>query len=164
MVSPKKLRSSTVRAGQLLFGARDYLFPILFVLLIVTTTPTLPLGSERLDHWMDGLGLAVALLGQSCRLLAVGSVHNIRRRGDHKQIAAQSLIRTGVFARTRNPLYLGNLLICCGLVLIAHSYWWYVLVLPTCIGAYWAIVLAEEEFLSRHFGQEYEDYCRAVPR
>jgi len=164
MVSSEKLHSSTVRVGQVLFGYRDYLFPILFILLIATTTPAFPLGSERLDHWMDGLGLVVALLGQGCRLLAVGSVRNIRRRGHHKQIAAGSLIRTGVFACTRNPLYLGNLLICCGLVLIANSYWWYVLALPACVGAYWAIVLAEEEFLSQHFGQEYADYCRAVPR
>src|SRR6476659_2889726 len=88
MVSLGKPRSSTVRAGQLLFGFRDYLFPILFMLLVATTTPTFPLGSERLDRWMDGLGLIIALLGQSCRLLAVGSVHNIRRRGHHKQIAA----------------------------------------------------------------------------
>jgi protein-S-isoprenylcysteine O-methyltransferase Ste14 len=163
-MSSEKLRSSTVRVGQLIFGYRDYLFPILFMLLIATTTPAFPLGSERLDHWMDGLGLVGALLGQGCRLLAVASVHNIRRRGHHKQIAAESLIRTGVFAATRNPLYLGNLLICGGLVLIANSYWWYVLALPACVGAYWAIIFAEEEFLCQQFAQEYEDYCRAVPR
>src|SRR5262245_3481492 len=82
------LRFSTVRVGQCLFGHRDYLFPIPFMLLIATTTPAFPLGSERLGHWIDGLGLVVALVGQSCRPLAVASVHNIRRRGRHKQIAA----------------------------------------------------------------------------
>src|SRR5690349_21236225 len=87
----ERLRFLTVSVGHLLFGYRDYLFPFFFMLLITTTTPAFPLGSERLDHWMDGLGLVVISVGQSCRLLAVASVHNIRRRGHYKQIAAEAL-------------------------------------------------------------------------
>ncbi|MGE0681494.1 MAG: isoprenylcysteine carboxylmethyltransferase family protein [Candidatus Binatia bacterium] len=156
--------SSAIRLGHFLFKNRDYLFPLVFVALILTTTPELPFGNPRLDHWLDLVGLVVMMLGQGCRLLAVGSVDNIRRRGRRKQIGARFLIRNGIFAHTRNPLYLGNLLIIVGLVLVADSCWWYLLVLPGFVGIYWAIVLAEEGFLSQQFGQEYVAYVQAVNR
>ena len=153
-----------IQLGRLLFGYRDYLFPGAFLLLALTTKPAFPFGNERWDWWMDALGFLVALTGQGCRVLAIGSVQNIRRRGRQKRMAAATLIRTGFFAHSRNPLYLGNLLIFCGLVIIANSYWWYVLALPGFVGMYWAIVLAEEEFLTKQFGQEYAEYCKRVNR
>jgi hypothetical protein len=61
-------------------------------------------------------------------------------------------------------LYLGDLLILCGLVIIASCLWGYVLVLPAFIGVYWIIVLAEEDFIRRKFGQDYVAYCQTVNR
>jgi len=124
----------------------------------------LPLGSRRLDHLLDLFGILVCCLGEGNRLLAVGSVEGIRRRGDHSHIAADVLIRDGIFAWSRNPLYLGNWLIVCGLVLVANNRWWYLLVLPAFTGIYAAIVLAEEDFLARKFGREYEAYRATVNR
>jgi protein-S-isoprenylcysteine O-methyltransferase Ste14 len=157
-------RAQVIRLGHFLFGYRDYLFPGAFLLLALTTEPSLPFGSEHWDRWMDALGFVVAFIGQGCRILGVGGVENLRRRGRQKRFSAATLIRTGVFAHSRNPLYLGNLLIFCGLVIMANSYWWYVLALPGFVGVYWAIVLAEEAFLAERFGPEYEDYCRQVNR
>ncbi|MBI3799487.1 MAG: DUF1295 domain-containing protein [Deltaproteobacteria bacterium] len=145
--------SLVISCGNWLFSYRDYLFPLLFLTLLLTTRPALPFGSERIDRWMDVLGLVVILAGQGCRFLALGFVDNIRRGGHKKQIAAQTLIREGVFAHTRNPLYVGDLLIVCGLVILASCQWGYVLVLPAFIGVYWAIVLAEEDFLRQKFGK-----------
>jgi len=158
------LRAQVIRVGQLIFRFRDYLFPLALVVTAAVTEPVLPLGSERVDHWLDSMGLVVALLGQGCRLLAVGSVHNIRRSGRNKQFTADDLIQGGFFAHTRNPLYLGNLLITAGLVLIADSPAWFLVVLPLTVGMYCAIVLAEEAFLTARFGQAYIDYCQRVSR
>ncbi len=156
--------SIATHCGNFLFAYRDYLFPLLFLILLLATKPMLPFGSERIDWWMDVLGVMVALAGQGCRFLAIGFVNNIRRGGRQKRIAAETLIRSGVFAHTRNPLYLGDLLIVCGLVLIASCPWGYLLVLPGFVGVYWAIVLAEEDFLGQKFGQDYVDYCQTVNR
>jgi len=156
--------SFMISCGNWLFAYRDYLFPLLFLLMLLTTKPSLPFDSERIDRWLDVLGLAVILAGQACRCLALGFVDNIRRGGRKKRIAAQALIRRGVFAHTRNPLYVGDLLIVCGLVIIASCQWGYVLILPMFLGVYWAIVLAEEDFLRQKFGPEYVAYCRTVNR
>ena len=89
---------------------------------------------------------------------------DIKRGGDKKCIAAQCLFQDGLFAYSRNPLYLGNLLIVCGLMLIANSVWGYVLAWPFFVGCYVAMVLAEEDFLRAKFGQEYMTYCQRVNR
>lgn len=158
------LRAEVILVGQWLFRVRDYLFPLALMIAATVTEPVFFLGSERVDRWLDGLGVLVALLGQGCRLLAVSSVHNIRRGGRNKYFAADELIQDGLFAHTRNPLYLGNLLIAAGLVLIADSPAWFLVVLPLTVGMYCAMVLAEEAFLTERFGQTYLDYCQRVPR
>lgn len=162
--APRIARRAAIACGHFLFGTRDYLFPLVVILLVLTTTPGVPFGSRRLDHVLDGLGFLVCCLGEGSRLLAVGSVEGIRRRGDHSRIAAQTLIRDGIFAWSRNPLYLGNWLIVCGLVLIANNRWWYFFVLPAFTGVYWSIVFAEEDFLGRKFGRDYEVYAAEVNR
>lgn len=158
------MRDSVVDVGHFLFGYRDYLFPLVFLLLVLATRPDVPFGSERLDWYMSIAGIGIALIGQGWRMLAVGGVENIRRGGRQKQIAAEVLIHTGLFAHSRNPLYLGNLLIIGGLVCIADCRWWYLFILPGFVGVYYAIILAEEDFLVQKFGQEYVDYCQRVNR
>lgn len=161
---PAPARDMIVRFGHFMFRVRNALFPFMLVLLVFTSTPQLPFGSARLDRWLDTVGVILALLGQTCRALAIGSVNNIRRGGQGKHIAADTLIRSGIYAHTRNPLYLGNLIILSGLLLIANCRWWYVLVWPGFLGIYYAIVCAEEEFLSWKFGQAYRDYLQTVTR
>ena len=156
--------AAAIQIGHFLFGYRNYLFPLTFFLFALTTDPGFLFGSERVDWWMDVFGITVISLGLVCRALAIGCVENIRRGGRHKRIAAHQLIRIGFFAHSRNPLYLGNLLIICGFILIANCLWWYLFLLPGFLGVYYSIVLAEEDFLAQKFGQEYEDYCRAVRR
>jgi protein-S-isoprenylcysteine O-methyltransferase Ste14 len=158
------LRRAAIAWGHFFFKVRDFLFPAVVILLVLTTTPGMPLGSRRLDHLLDAVGFLVCCLGEGSRLLAVGSVEGIRRRGNHAQIAASALIRDGIYAWSRNPLYLGNWLIVFGLVLIANNRWWYFLVLPAFTGVYWSIVFAEEDYLERKFGAEYAAYAGAVNR
>ncbi|MGE0824625.1 MAG: isoprenylcysteine carboxylmethyltransferase family protein [Candidatus Binatia bacterium] len=162
-----RLRRGGVQVGRVLFAVRNYLFPSLFVALLFTTRPHLLFNSERADWWMDGLGFIVACLGEGCRLLAVGSVSNIRRGGRHKRVAAEELICTGAFSLCRNPLYVGNLLIFTGLTFIANSYGWYLLALPLVFVFYWTIILAEEDFLAVKFGEHFTNYrqtvCRLLP-
>lgn len=165
----QQVQHLAVRFGRFMFVARNVLFPLVFTVLILTTRPELPFDSERADWWLDVLGILVACVGQSCRALAIGQTENIRRGGKErdgrkKQVFAKQLIQHAVYAHTRNPLYLGNLLIILGLGLIANNLWWYLIMLPGFIGVYWSIVLAEEEYLSHQFGPEYAEYRRSVNR
>ena len=73
------------------------------------------------------------------------------------------LVTTGVYAWTRNPMYLGHLTFMTGAALLTRS--------PLAIGAlalagpwFGRRVAADEARLTAAFGAEYEQYCRRVPR
>jgi hypothetical protein len=73
------------------------------------------------------------------------------------------LTTTGPYAYTRNPLYLGSMLIAFGFAVAAHS-WWTALALAILFTLiYWPTIRSEEEFLRGHFS-DFAEYCRRVPR
>jgi protein-S-isoprenylcysteine O-methyltransferase Ste14 len=145
------------------FRWRDLMFPPVFALLWLLPPPRPAGGSVAHDTWVDGAGFALALLGQSVRNTGAGYV-SILRGGKNHHIYAEKLVREGVFAHVRNPLYLGNFLIVLGLCVMIDSPLDFGLGVPFFGFAYVAIVAAEEAFLGRQFGRTYSDYCLRVPR
>jgi protein-S-isoprenylcysteine O-methyltransferase Ste14 len=150
-------------AGRFFFKSRDLLFPLVFFGLALASYPRLFLGSEQWDFALEVVGIVVALSGQVLRAVVIGFAY-IRRGGKDKQIFADSLVQEGFFAHSRNPLYLGNFLAFLGFCLIYNSVLCYVVGIPFFALAYLSIVVAEEEYLLRRFGTEYQAYCRRVPR
>lgn len=77
---------------------------------------------------------------------------------------AKSLQTTGIYARTRNPMYLGLLFLYVGVTLYAGG-WWHILLLPVLMKVMEMVVIEKEEkYLERAFGQQYLDYKRRVHR
>jgi protein-S-isoprenylcysteine O-methyltransferase Ste14 len=152
-----------VRYGNFLFRYRNALFPIVLVALIVAFRPQYPRGSERLDDMLDVIGVLVALAGQVLRVAVIGYVY-IARGGRNRQVYADGLVTEGFFAHSRNPLYLGNILVLLGLFIIHDNPWVYLIGVPFFLIGYMAIVAAEERYLRDKFGAGYEAYAAAVPR
>ena len=73
------------------------------------------------------------------------------------------LTTTGPYAYTRNPLYLGSMLIAFGFALAAHNLWLAVVLSGLFAAIYWPVILSEEEYLRTHFAG-YDAYARSVPR
>ena len=74
-----------------------------------------------------------------------------------------SLITTGVFAYTRNPVYVAFSLILLGQFMV-FSNWILLVYLIAAIGLFNRQVLREEDYLRKHYGQQYSDYCERVRR
>jgi protein-S-isoprenylcysteine O-methyltransferase Ste14 len=155
--------SVLVRSGNFFFRYRDAVSPAVFVLLLLLTRPHLPFGSWTLDSWLDVLGILVALSGQLLRIAVVGYAYIIRG-GKGRKVYAEDLVTSGFFATSRNPLYLGNLLIYFGLFLMWNSPLMYAIGASFFLFLYASIVAAEEDFLRRKFGASYEAYCGDVRR
>ena len=75
----------------------------------------------------------------------------------------ERLATTGPYAYTRNPLYLGSLILAIGFAIAARS-WCIVLVLAIMfLVIYLPVIRSEEEFLAQHF-PEFSAYAARVPR
>jgi len=75
----------------------------------------------------------------------------------------KQLTTSGPYAYTRNPLYLGSLILAAGFAVAARS-WWIVGVMLAMFAALYIPVIAGEERYLRHTFPDYDDYVRHVPR
>jgi protein-S-isoprenylcysteine O-methyltransferase Ste14 len=149
------------KLGNVIFKYRNIIFPVFFILLVFGTRPAF--GWEHLEKLGYPIGLAIALTGQTVRALTIG-LDYIIRGGRNKKVYAETLVKNGMFAHCRNPLYLGNILIFIGLGIFANSILFYCIGIPLFIFMYMAIIKAEENYLTNKFGEEYIEYCKNVNR
>ena len=121
------MASRTLGLGQFLFRLRSFTpVPVIAALafLLARSRGTPGPGGSEVDAALNVLGLAVALAGQALRFYTLGLVPE-GTSGQGNVIEASTLNTRGPYAYVRNPLYLGNLGICLGLMLIAHDVWVY---------------------------------------
>jgi len=152
-----------VRIGAIFYRYRKFFIPAAMLIVLAIFRPVVPAGSRALDTLLDVVGVAVALCGQSLRAAVIGYVYILRGGKDGKAYA-EDLVTGGLFAHARNPLYLGNLILLAGLLIIYNSPAAYLIVLPLAIFFYAAIIAAEEAYLRGRFGEAFEAYCERVPR
>jgi protein-S-isoprenylcysteine O-methyltransferase Ste14 len=74
-----------------------------------------------------------------------------------------SLVTTGVFAFSRNPIYTAFAFILLGEFLIFPN-WILLLYLVAAVWLFHRQVLREEEYMKEHYGADYAEYCRKVRR
>jgi len=110
------------------------------------------------------LGGIVIAVGEYIRINAVmyagGETRTIK-------VGAPALCTAGPYARTRNPLYIGNMIIYSGVIIASGGpYMWNLLLISTLFFTiqYTLIVILEESTLHDLFGQPYLDYQKNVPR
>jgi protein-S-isoprenylcysteine O-methyltransferase Ste14 len=96
-------------------------------------------------------GLPISLLGLALRAWAAGCLAKNRQ-----------LATGGPYAYTRNPLYIGTLLVAAGLVVAARNVWLGVLFAAVFLFVYLPVIQLEEQHLRRLF-PEYSTYADHVP-
>jgi protein-S-isoprenylcysteine O-methyltransferase Ste14 len=107
--------------------------------------------AEPTWRWL-GLGAVLIVPGLLVRALASGHVRK-----------NEALATTGPYAHTRNPLYLGSLLMGIGFAVAARSWWVGAALVAMFFAIYLPVIRGEEEFLRGKF-PEFEEYARQVPR
>jgi protein-S-isoprenylcysteine O-methyltransferase Ste14 len=96
-------------------------------------------------------GVPVALIGLAIRAWAAGCLAK-----------NQKLAIAGPYAYTRNPLYLGTLLVAAGLVVAARNVWLGILFAAVFVFVYLPVIELEEQHLRRLF-PDYQQYAADVP-
>jgi protein-S-isoprenylcysteine O-methyltransferase Ste14 len=147
-----------VPIGNFFFRFRNGLFPVVYLLLFAKAKLIFQ------DYRAAAVvGVTVAALGQGLRAATIG-LDYIIRGGRNRQVYADKLVTGGLFSHCRNPLYVGNYVVLVGLGIASSCAVFLFIGLPLFAFAYWTITLAEENFLRRKFGVEFDAYCRQVRR
>ncbi len=98
------------------------------------------------------VGGVIVVIGVALRAYASGYLRK-----------ASELTTTGPYAYTRNPLYLGSLIIAAGFTLAARSLWIALAMALIFVAIYLPVIGFEEQFLRSQF-PGFDEYARRVPR
>jgi protein-S-isoprenylcysteine O-methyltransferase Ste14 len=120
--------------------------------------------------WLPGAPLRYVLGGAIILASVLGlgapAVRLMRRSGQHEnpwKPTSEILVR-GPYRFTRNPMYLQMVIACMGFAVLLRNVWILILT-PVCA---WVldrfVILREEAYLERKFGEGYRAYKRRVRR
>jgi len=125
-------------------------------------------------HWLlsDRLPFRLSSQAGGCALGVVG--FSVMMRGwwlfKNARVALSpraettQLVTHGIYRVTRNPMYLGLVLMMVGLAVSAGSVPFYAAALAYFVVINWVFCRYEEAKLTAHFGNEYAEYSRRVRR
>lgn len=125
--------------------------------------------ATRLPLWQPGPGImdlfGGLLVGAGLVLIALAAhAMYLARTTVIPHRAPAALVSTGIFRRTRNPIYLGDALILAGLMLRWEA-WPTLVLLPLFV---WIItdrfITSEEDRLRDHFGAAFDRYAETTRR
>ncbi len=143
--------SDAIYGGAVLAGlALEYMFP-------------LSMGKVMAAHMriiLGAMGISVGIL--SVVLAKIQFSHAKQPSAPGKPTTR--LVQDGIFNYTRNPLYLGLVIILVGLGLTFDMPWWIILAAPIIGLTQWALIIPEEKYLLQKFEGEYFLYAARVRR
>lgn len=129
----------------------DWLLPLHLLTLFLSLSARLVIGLPLI-----GVGLAMMIVGRS----------TFQRVGTNVPPwePALLLVTDGIFGWLRNPMYVGGILALAGLAIALGSNWMLVMVVIASLVIHFGVVLREERYLERKFGDDYRRFKASVPR
>lgn len=110
------------------------------------------------------LASGIALL---CAVLLLGAAANEMRKAKTNIPTWEptlALVTQGVYARSRNPIYLAFIIFLIGIAMLFNSDWLFVLLIPFALIIHYGVIKREEAYLLARFGAPYANYMKQVPR
>jgi protein-S-isoprenylcysteine O-methyltransferase Ste14 len=141
------------------------IIPLVTIIAAVLLQGLCPLGLFAQVALIYRASLGIIVLAVGIALLVAGA-YALSRNGTavKPSLPTTKLVTTGVYAWTRNPFYVGGSLGLLGLALATGLDWLPILYFGSFVLLHFGIVLPEEEYLDRKFGDAYRQYKAAVPR
>lgn len=157
---------SLEKNGNKLFRYRGQIPVLLFLMAIpvIYFTDVSKIMSNEQVYWiLTGVAIAMSLLGQVIRAIAIGTSNKNTSGRNTKEQIADALNTDGIYSAVRHPLYLGNYFMWIGIVFFTFNFWFFIIVSLMFWLYYERIMFAEERYLERKFGQEYVDWSMGIP-
>ncbi len=156
-MAPNAAHQNPWEISEVVFG-----IPLMVSILLGIIWP-LPIlyGSSR--WFLLAAGIAVLIIGIGVIVAARRELSRYGQPTDPGKPTSR-IVSSGVFSISRNPLYLGIVILIIGLSLIINSWWVLVLLVIEIILCHIILIFPEERYLASTFGSYYEEYRRSVYR
>ena len=169
MFNPPKVGDDQLSVG---FGGDVPVFPPLAILILIVVGLALRrvLGRVRIaPSLLKPVAVRMVILGVALAgfFSMIGLIKNELAKKDMNPdfSPVKGLVTTGVFSKSRNPLYAaGVLLLCPGIALAFDDQWMLVAMVGMPLYLGFVVIPAEEQLLGRLFPGDYAAYMEAVPR
>jgi protein-S-isoprenylcysteine O-methyltransferase Ste14 len=133
----------------------------IFIVLAYVANWFIPLQFEAM--WLKYLGLGIAIVGFLLPFIAIREFIKARTTVDpHGSVT--SIISSGIYRYTRNPIYLGFLLMLIGFLLFSNTLWGLILAPVLVLSFNYFVIKHEEAYLEKKFGEQYTSYKSRVSR
>lgn len=109
------------------------------------------------------VGIVLIITGIAVIVLARRELARFHQPTDPGQPTSK-VVNTGVFALSRNPLYLASVLVFLGLALALNMFWALAALLLSIILCHYVLIMPEERYLAAKFGEDYKAYATSVRR
>lgn len=112
-----------------------------------------------------GLAVGLGVIGLSSGIMGVTQFRKAQTTPNPKEIdKATSLVTSGIYQYTRNPMYLGLTLILLGWALYLSHFLAFILIPIFMMYIARFQIQPEERMMTQKFGQAYQNYCAKVRR
>jgi len=147
-------RPGVVARPPLLYGGA------LLVVLVLRWFWPIPLLGRAVAFWpglaLIAVGVGTAIWGRRTMQAAGTNINPAR--------PTTVIVTSGPFSFSRNPLYIALTLLYLGITLACNTAWGFLMLVPLLIVMHRGVVLREERYLERKFGEKYRLYCSKVRR
>ena len=158
------LREEFEHTGNWFFRWRSYLplTVIIFYLLALSDYEYLENNKQTENLWRV-ICLVVSFTGLFIRIFTIGYLPEGTSGRNTKEQIAETLNTKGMYSVVRNPLYLGNFFMVFGVTLFVHIWWLTIIYILIFLLYYERIIIAEEAYLEKKFGDVYLDWVNRTP-
>lgn len=154
--------------GNALFRYRSYLplllLPVAFWVMSYMVIRQEGWFSDLGITFLESLSLLLSIAGLLIRVVTVGyTPQNTSGRNTAEGQVAESLNTSGMYSMVRHPLYLGNYFMWLAVAVLTGDVWFCFSFSLLYTLYYERIMYAEEQFLTRKFGEVYRQWAAATP-
>ena len=152
--------SFKIEIGDFLFKHRSFT-PIPLIIIVILFFRPIECGKFNLI--LNLCGLMISIVGEIVRVLGVGFSFS-GTSGRENYLRADNLNMTGIYSIVRNPLYIGNVLIYSGMLVVFSNLFAISIFSIFIILQYYFIIFSEEDYLMEKYGKDIALYFKNVSR
>jgi protein-S-isoprenylcysteine O-methyltransferase Ste14 len=145
--------------GVVIFPPLLFLIAVLLMLGLHWLWPHF-IGGERIVFW---IGIVLIFAGPSLAIWGVLTMRKAQTNVSPYQ-PSTAIVASGPFGFSRNPLYVALTLLFLGITLAVGTWWGLLVVVPFLLVLHFGIIVREERYLERKFGEPYLAYKAKVRR